>query len=138
MRTKWRVTAMLAGAIVAAAVAGCGKGNTGGGGMGGASGSGATVATVNGQAIDREELHRFLEATNGEQALQQLIQFQMVMQELKDQKMDVSDQEVSDMMAQRAKQSPGMADDIDKITKTAGPRLEALQRNIRYQIAIDK
>ena len=139
-RAKWRVLAMLsAGAILAVSMAGCGGKNSGAGGAGGVGASGdATVATVNGQQVDREEMHRFLEATHGEEALRQLVEFELVMQELKKQGLSVSDEEVKDAIARRGQQNPAVAADIERINKSGGPMLEALQRNVRYQLAIDK
>jgi parvulin-like peptidyl-prolyl isomerase len=136
-RAKWRVPAVLsAGAILAAGLAGCGAKN---GGTSGTVASGdATVATVNGDEIDREEMHRFLEATHGEEALGQLIEFQLVMQELKKQGMSITDEEVKAAIAQRAQQNPAIAADIERVNKNGGPMSEALQRNVRYQLAIDK
>jgi foldase protein PrsA len=98
------------------------------------SSSGGAVATVNGEAVSREELRDHLEATNGESALRQLIDYALVMQKAKAEGITVSDAEVSAGIDERAKTTP----DIAQVVQAGGVRLQALQRQTRYQIALDK
>jgi foldase protein PrsA len=96
--------------------------------------SGGAVATVNGETVSHEELRDHLEATNGESALRQLIDYTLVMQKAKAEGITVSDAEVSAAIDQRGK----TASDVSQIVQAGGVRLQALQRQTRYQIALDK
>jgi foldase protein PrsA len=96
--------------------------------------SGGAIATVNGESVSREALRDHLEATNGESALRQLIDFDLVMQKAKAENITVSDAEVSASIDARAKTTP----DIAQVVSAGGVRLQALQRQTRYQVALDK
>ena len=96
-------------------------------------GSGA-VATVNGKNIERNALHSHLEATHGEEALRQLIDYELVMQELKTKGLEIGDAEVNAAVEQRGRENEMVA----QLTGTPGPAQEALKRQVRYQLAIDK
>lgn len=134
---KWSKSgALLSTALIGAVVlAGCPKDENGGGGGGifGGGGGGA-VATVNGQPVQRAVLHSQLEATGGADALRQLIEFELVMQELKKQNTQISDAEVDATIQMRSRENPQLAEAIG----AGGPALEALKRQVRYQLAVDK
>lgn len=130
IKPRWKI-GVLAALATAAFLAGCGSNNSGPTGTGGGGGS---VAVVNGQSIDREALRDHLEATNGESALRQLIDFALVTQKAKAEGIEISDAEVSAAIEQRSKNNS----DISQVVQTGGVRLEALQRQTRYQLALDK
>ena len=127
-----------AGAAVASAAltvtfAGCGNGGATSSGGSGSSG-GSTVATVGSDNISRDELHSTLEATAGEQALRQLIEYRLVQQQVKSKGMEVTDAEVEAVIKERTKQNPSLTEMI----QAGGPRLEEVRRQIRNKIAMDK
>ncbi len=127
----WVATAALT--IVAA---GCNAGASGGAG---GSAGGDTVATVNGENVGRNDLHRFLEAVNGESALRQLIDHQLIAQEVKKQGLTISEQDIDEGVAEQKRQQSGPAlEEFERITKAAGPGLEALRRNLRSEIALNR
>lgn len=123
-------SSLAVGTVLTVVIAGCGNKS----GTAGLPSGGGTVATVNGDSIDREALRDHLEATGGEGALRQLIDFSLVMQKAKAEGIEVSDAEVAASIADRAKTNP----EIEAITKAGGVRLNALQRQTRYQLALDK
>lgn len=127
---------VLASSVALAAVlAGCNgnKGNSNGT-IGSSGTNSGAVATVNGEAIDRDALHAQLEAAYGETAVRQLIDYTLVTQKLKADKLAVTDAEVNDAINARGVNTPEIAD----IVKAKGVRYDALQRQMRYQLAIDK
>ncbi len=143
-RAAWTMTAGLALTTLAG---GCNKGTTSGttgttngGGDAAASLSGGAVAGVNGQEIDREDFHRFLEVAAGERALPQLIDYEIVMQELKKQNQTVDDAEVKtalDKLAEQRKKRGGPdAAQFDVLFKSEAGKA-ALERNIRQDLAIN-
>ena len=129
--TAFKAGVLASSVALAAVLAGC-NGNTGTNGSS-ANNSGA-VATVNGETIDRDALHAQLEAAYGETAVRQLIDYTLVTQKLKADKLSVSDAEVTDAINARGANMPEIAD----IVKAKGVRYDALQRQTRYQLAIDK
>lgn len=114
---------------LSAVLVGCNKGTT----TGGTTGTGA-IATVNGEAVSRDTLHSHLEATYGETAVRQLIDFALITQKLKAEGLSVTDAEVSAAITARQASTPAIAE----VVKGKGVRYEALQRQTRYQLAIDK
>lgn len=122
---------------LAALLAGCGGNKTDGGGSGPTAsnpGGGAnTIATVNGEAIGRDELRDYLEASQGESAITKLIEYSLVMQEAKKQNVTVADADVQASLDSRRAQDPN----VEMIEKSGGVRLDALKRQTRYQLAID-
>jgi foldase protein PrsA len=124
---------LLSTVALGATLAGCGQKSDGGGGTALPSGGG-TVATVNGQAIDHEALRDHLEATNGDSALRQLIEYSLVMQEAQKAGINVSDDEVNQAIAERAKTNG----EIAAVQTGGGVRLDALKRQTRYQLTLDK
>lgn len=133
---KWNKSgALLSTALIGAvALAGCNKGGDGTSGPGIFNSGGGAVATVNGQPVQRTVLHSHLEATHGEDALRQLIDYELVMQELKNKNLQISDTEVNAAVEQRVRENPQAA----QVASTPGPALEALKRQVRYQLAVDK
>ena len=118
------------------AIAGC---NQGGGGPVSVNpaetgGGGGAVVTVNGQAVERNALYTHMEANYGEASLKQLIDFALVTQKLKAENLTVSDAEVDAEIEARKDSSP----EIAAILESKGVRLDALKRQTRYQIALDK
>ena len=122
--------------IVSLSIAGC---NSSGGGKvsvdpSSTGGGGGAVVTVNGQAIERNALYSHLEATYGESSVRQLIDFALIMQKLKAEGLSISDAEVDAAIEARKESSPEVA----QIVEAKGVRLGALQRQTRYQLALDK
>lgn len=93
-----------------------------------------TVATVDGQAVDRKELHSYLEALQGGDALRQLIDYQLLMSDLKSKNLTVTDAEIKDGVDRQVKNDPTLA----HVIQTGGPRLDALQRRVQTQLAVEK
>lgn len=116
------------------ALVGCNNSTGAGGATGGATTGGATVAVVNGTNIGREDVHTYLEANGGENALRQLIDFELVMQHLKSLGLDVTEEELNAALAERQKQNPMIAE----VVKKGGAQLDALKRSVRYQLAMDE
>jgi len=92
------------------------------------------VVTVNGTPIERVVLHSHLEASQGEAALRSLIDIELVAQELKNKKLDVTDAEVNAAIQLRSAESEVIA----KALVTPGAQQDAVKRQIRYQLGIDK
>jgi foldase protein PrsA len=140
-RTSWhRSLALPAGlglAIFVSALSGCNR-NGAGGGIGGTSG-GDTVATVNGTAIGRNELHSLLEATGGEAAVRELVLRQLVMQELQKQGLSVTDEEVEKGLKDAAaKQTGPNAEELQRAISTPGPRQDYFRNQVRTDIALNR
>ena len=118
--------------------AGC----TGGGGSGMASNAGntsTTLATVDGTNITRADLQAYAEAVNGQQLLPQLIDYELVMKELSNKGLDVSEAEVlAAIETQRQGLSPQDAEQFGKMLQAGGPQAEALRRQAKRRLAIDK
>ena len=136
IKTSSRKSAVLKAGVLASSIAlaavlaGCNKSTSGGGGVA----SSGAVATVNGEAINRDDLHAQLEAAYGETAVRQLIDYTLVTQKLKADGLAISDSEVSAAIATREAATP----EIAAIVKEKGVRYDALQRQTRFQLAIDK
>lgn len=120
------------------AIAGC---NQSGGGSGPVSvspdstgGGGGAVVTVNDQPIERNALYAHMEANYGENSLRQLIDFALITQKLKADGLSVSDDEVTAAIDARKDSSPEVA----TILETGGVRLDALKRQTRFQLSLDK
>jgi len=128
----WLTGALLTGIIIAVPLSGCG--NSGGSAAGAAGNPSDTVATVGSQAIKRNELDTYLETVYGETALQQIIDYELVMQKLKASGLDVTDDEVNKAIDDQSKQNPQVA----AMMKAGGPRKDAMVRGTRNQLAIDK
>lgn len=143
---KWgcQGSAPLLGAALAltlGTIGGCNKsdapgGTTGGtGSVSGGTAAEGTVATVNGEAIDREALRSAAEATAGEEALRQMIDYQLLMQKMASEKLEVTDAEVDEFLEARRKENPEL---LAKVMENKGPQLDELKRRIRSQLAVDK
>jgi foldase protein PrsA len=115
-------------------LSGCNNGGGAAGGGGGATTGGDTVATVGDASVSREEIHTLLEANGGEQALRQLIDYNLVMQNLKTQGLEVTDAEVQAALDRQGEDNPLVKQALTK----GGPQAEALRRTTRYQLALDK
>jgi foldase protein PrsA len=126
---------LLAGALTIG-LAGCG-GQSGGGG--GASG-GSDVAAVNGQTITRTELQSYAEAKAGAEALAELIDYNLILAELKNRGLEVKDEEVdADLKArQSAAADPRVAQQLSRMLAQEGVAKEALQRQSRLRLALEK
>lgn len=120
----FKLAVLAASLACVVAVAGCNRGG----------GAGGAVATVNGENVSREELRDYLEATNGENGLRQLIDYTLIMQKAKADGITVSDAEVASAIDLRAKHNP----DIAQVVQAGGVRLEALQRNTRQELTLQK
>ncbi len=134
MRGIW-----LAAGAVTMTVAGCsGKSGGGGGILSGGSGGG-NVATVAGQAITRGELQGYAEAKVGEQALSELIDYNLLMAELKSKGLDVSEKEVEEDLATRLREAdPATKKQIERMMAQGGSVKDALERQARLRMAIEK
>jgi foldase protein PrsA len=97
-------------------------------------GGGGAVVTVNDQPIERNALYTHMEANYGENSLRQLIDFALITQKLKAEGLSVSEAEVDAAIQQRKDSSPEVA----QILETGGVRLNALKRQTRYQLSLDK
>jgi foldase protein PrsA len=138
-RATWhRSMALPAGVglvIFAGALSGCNRGGT----SGGAATGGDTIATVNGTAIGRNELHTLLEATGGEAAVRELVLRQLVMQELQKQGLTVTDKEVQNGVKELAsKQTGANAEELQRAISTPGPRQDHIQNQVRTEIALNR
>lgn len=136
---------MAAGLALTTLAGGCNKGGTSGtttpasGGETTSAGTGP-VATVNGQDIDREEFHRFLEVASGERALPQLIDHQLVMQDLKKQNLTIDEADVKagvDRLVEQRTKMPGPATDQFNLVYKSEAGRAAIERNIRQDLAIN-
>lgn len=140
MMTK-RAGAMsvLSAAAMALILAGCGGPSSGGSTSGGGGGGGgSTVATVNGEAISRDDFNAYLEATNGERALRELIDNKLVLQEAAKQKIEITDKDIDAVIEQRKAEGGSGAQMAEEVTKIGGVQLTAYRNSIRNQIAIDR
>ncbi|HEX8550135.1 MAG TPA: peptidyl-prolyl cis-trans isomerase [Abditibacteriaceae bacterium] len=127
---KKQVAGFLGASALALAIAGCGgPGATGGGG---------SVATVNGEAIGREDLHLYLEATSGERALREMIDNRLVLQEAKKGNIEVTEKDIDDVVAARKAEGGPAAQTIETVTKTGGTQLKAYRDSIKNQLVIDR
>lgn len=128
----------LAAGALTMTLAGCG-GKSGSGGILSGGGSGATLATVAGQAITRDELQGYAEAKVGAQALSELIDYNLVMAELKSKGLDVTPKEVEDDLAARKNAAdPTTKKQIDHMMEQGGSVKDALERQARLRLAIEK
>lgn len=118
--------------------AGC----TGGGGDGMANSAGNTsqaIATVDGATITRADLQAYAEAVNGHQLLPQLIDYELVMKELKNKGLDVSEAEVlAAIEKQRQSMGAQEAKQFGEMLQLAAPQAEAIRRQVKRRLAIDK
>ena len=129
---------LISSLALAALLAGCGGNKAQGGGSGTTTtvnpgANSANIATVNGEAVSREDLRNYLEAQGGESALSKLIEYSLVMQEAKKQGVNISDADVQANLDSRRASDPT----VDIAQKNGGAQLDALQRQARYQIALD-
>jgi parvulin-like peptidyl-prolyl isomerase len=92
------------------------------------------VATVGSENITRGQLYSFLEANSGEQGLRQLIDYSLVMQEAQSKGVTVTDEEVKAELDRRKATNPAIAE----AEKRGGAAVEALQRQVRLQLALDR
>lgn len=121
-RTLLRRAGLLcAGAALTFVLAGCPKGG------------GGTVANVNGEAITLSEIDSHLEATSGDSALRQLIDYSLVMQKLEAEGLSLKDELVNKQIEKMRKVNP----QLDEVIQVGGARLEALQRRVRYEMALN-
>lgn len=151
---KWagRTAALSLSALLAAGfVVGCGNkaADSGASGTSGTSGTNTSasaanfsgsdaVATVNGEAITRGDLYPLMVASSGENILTSLINYQMLMQELKKDNLSVSDSEVDAFIQARIDQGGPQAAQITALQKAGGAKLDAVRRQARSQLAVDK
>jgi hypothetical protein len=139
--------ALAASAVLSAGfVAGCNQSSTGNS-TGGTTTTSTTdssfssddsVATVNGEAITRGDLYKVLVTREGEPQLAELIRFETVMQELKKNNLEVTDEELNAVIEDQKLKNPASAAQIDELLKTGGTRLDVVKSNLRYRLAIDK
>lgn len=121
-------------------------GCTGSGGSGGSGGTGmasnntsTTIATVDGTNISRADLQAFTEAMSGEEALQQLIDYELLMKDLKSKSLEVSDAEVTAAIAkQRQSMGPDNVKRFDALLQSDAPQAEAFRRQAKRRLAIQK
>lgn len=123
-------------------LAGCpAGGGAGGGGMASSTGNNtsATLATVDGTNISRADLQAYTEAMGGDTALVQLVDYELLMKELKAKGLDVSDAEIEAGIAkQRQTLDPQNAASIDRMMTLKGPQAEAFRRQVKRGLAVSK
>jgi hypothetical protein len=134
-----KITGALALVALPVVLSGCG--NSGGSGMsssGGNSGS-AGIATVDGTPITRGDLQAYAEVKAGAQALSELIDYELVMNELKAKGLSVSDAEVDTRIAlQQRDADPKSKEQFDKVMQLGGLHAEAIKRQARLTVALNK
>lgn len=117
-------------------LAGCNNASTGGssGGAisGGAISGGETIATAGSTNIGREDLHAYLEANGGPQALAQLIDFELLMQHAKANGIEITEAQVQAEIDERTKANKALKDVVAK----GGVQLDAFKRAVRYEKAV--
>ncbi len=124
-----------AGVLSFGMVSGCG--NNGGGGT---TTSGVEVkpetvlATVGDTTLNKSEMYALLEANYGASALTQLIDYTLLMQKAKSEGIDITEADVQTALDERAKSNPAMAE----AQKKGGAALDALKRQVRLQMAVDR
>jgi hypothetical protein len=121
-------------ALGAIAIAGC---NNSGGGT--STGGDSTVnngplATVGAEEVTRGEFYSSLEASHGNDALVQLIDYHLLMQKAQADGIAITDDEVTAGLAERQQRNPQIA----SVVAAGGPRLDALRRDVRLQLAAQK
>ncbi|MGI8765950.1 MAG: peptidyl-prolyl cis-trans isomerase [Gemmatimonadaceae bacterium] len=126
-----------AGILSFGMVSGCG--NNGGGGA--TTGGGGVVvnpetalATVGDTTLNKSDMYSLLEANYGASALTQLIDYTLLMQKAKSEGIEVSEDDVQKELDKRAKETPAMA----AVQKKGGATLDALKRQVRLQLTIDR
>lgn len=118
-------------------LSGC-TGSGGGSGMA-SSNTSATVATVDGVNITRADLQAFSEAMSGDRALQQLIDYELLMKELKAKNLDVSDEEVkADLAKQRQTMGAEDGKRFDTLMQSGAPQADAFRRQSKQRLALAK
>jgi parvulin-like peptidyl-prolyl isomerase len=138
VKTNWKNAALLGLPLMGIVAAGCNNtpgtagGNTAGGATTGANlDAGSTLARVGDTPVTRGEMFTLLEANVGEQALRQLIDYQLVLQEAKAKGIEITDEQVNSYMDTLAATDPAAAEAM----KSGGARLDALKQQTRFQIA---
>lgn len=117
-------------ALGAIAIAGCNNGGT----TASASGASGPLATVGAEDVSRAEFYSSLEASHGNDALVQLIDYHLLMQKAQADGITISEDEVTAGLAERQARNP----QITSVIAAGGPRLEALRRDVRLQLAAQK
>ena len=137
-QSAYRVVGGLTLIALPMVLSGCTGNGSGGGGMA-SSNTSTTVAMVDGEKITRAELQAFSEAMAGEQALQQMIDYDLMMKELKAKNLEVSDEEVKSVLAkQRATMSEEEGKRFDVLMQSGAPQVEALRRQAKQRLALNK
>jgi len=123
MNSRFATLALTASlAAFALALAGCGASQP--------------VATVNGQKITKGELDARLEAQSGRQALQQMVQQDLVFQYAKQHNITVNDDDVNKQLTQiESRFAPGQ---FDTILKNQGLTMDDAKNVIREQLIVKK
>ena len=123
MKSKFATLAITASAIAGALMlSGCGESRT--------------VAMVNGQKITKGELDARLESQNGRQALQQMVQQDLIFQYAKDHNISVGDADVNKQLAQIEQRFP--AGQFETVLKNQGMTLDDAKNVIREQLIVKR
>ena len=125
-----------AGILGLGIVSGCGN-NGGGTTTGGSSVEvkpETPLAVVGDQTINKAEMYSLLEANYGPSALTQLIDYTLLMQKAKTEGIEISDADIQQEIDARSKTAPQVAE----VEKKGGAALDALKRQVRLQLAVDR
>jgi len=123
MKPRFATLALIAAALGGALVlTGCGESRT--------------IATVNGQKITKGELDAKLEAQNGKQALQQMVQQALVFQYAKQHNINVTDDDVNKQLATIEQRFP--AGQFETILKNQGMTLDDAKNVVREQLIVKR
>ena len=126
MSRTTRIAAALGAAALCASLAACA--NSSGGG---------TIASVNGQAITRADFDKKLESSPAaRQALNQMVQQDLIDQYARDKKVDVSDAEIDKKLAETKARFP--AGQFEQILKQQGLSEADVRQILKQQIVLEK
>jgi foldase protein PrsA len=125
-----RIAAAVGTAALCASLAACA--NSSGGGT-----AGGNIATVNGQAITRADFDKKLESSPAaRQALNQMVQQDLIDQYARDKKVDVSDAEIDKKLTETKARFP--AGQFEQILKQQGLSEADVRQILKQQIVLEK
>lgn len=96
------------------------------------------VALVNGSPITRLEVIKELEKSSGSQVLDNFVTKKLIMQELKNRNISVSDEEVSTEIENIKKSLEGQGAKLEQLLAEQGQTMDSLRENVKIQKGIEK
>ncbi|WP_066633039.1 peptidylprolyl isomerase [Desulfolucanica intricata] len=99
--------------------------------------SGNTVATVNGESINKEELYEAMVDQNGQQVLNYLITEKIVNQEAKKQNISISEADLNKEL-EKVKEYYGSEENFNQYLEQSGISLEDLKEDLAINLKIEK